>query len=73
MHSYAWGKDHEEALHELSYVPPAEEIMVDYEEGEDKEITLHDGSMVMLAEAGARLRPDRPGRSHARAGRSQPL
>ncbi len=48
MHSYAWGKDHEVALHELSYVPPAEEIMVEYEEGEDKEITLHDGSVVML-------------------------
>jgi 2-oxoglutarate ferredoxin oxidoreductase subunit beta len=48
MHSYAWGKDHEVALHELSYVPLADEIMVDYEEGEDKEITLHDGSVVML-------------------------
>src|SRR5512137_1637084 len=48
MHSYAWGKDHEEALHELSYVPMAEEIMVDYGEGEDKDITLHDGSMVKL-------------------------
>jgi 2-oxoglutarate/2-oxoacid ferredoxin oxidoreductase subunit beta len=48
MHSYAWGKDHEEALHELSYVPMAEEIMVDYGEGEDKDITLHDGSIVKL-------------------------
>ena len=34
MHSYAWGKEHEVALHDLSYVPPAEEIMVDYRTGE---------------------------------------
>jgi len=47
-HSYAWGKEHEVALHELAYVPPAEEIMVDYEEGEVKEVCLHDGSMVIL-------------------------
>jgi 2-oxoglutarate ferredoxin oxidoreductase subunit beta len=48
MHSYAWGKEHEVALHELSYVPKAEEIMVDYEPGEAKEVTMHDGSKVIL-------------------------
>jgi 2-oxoglutarate ferredoxin oxidoreductase subunit beta len=48
MHSYQWGKNHEVALHELSYVPPAEEIMVDYEQGEDIEVTMHDGSVVVL-------------------------
>jgi 2-oxoglutarate/2-oxoacid ferredoxin oxidoreductase subunit beta len=48
MHSYAWGKEHEVALHELAYVPPAEEIMVDYEPGEVKEVTMHDGSRVIL-------------------------
>jgi 2-oxoglutarate/2-oxoacid ferredoxin oxidoreductase subunit beta len=47
-HSYAWGKEHEVALHELAYVPPAEEIMVDYDEGEAKEVVLHDGSSVIL-------------------------
>lgn len=47
-HSYSWGKEHEVALHELAYVPPAEEIMVDYEDGEVKEVCLHDGSMVVL-------------------------
>lgn len=47
-HSYAWGKEHEVALHELSYVPLADEIFVDYEEGEDKEVTMHDGSVVVL-------------------------
>jgi len=48
VHSYAWGKEHEVALHELSYVPHAEEIMVDYETGEVIEVTMHDGSRVVL-------------------------
>jgi 2-oxoglutarate ferredoxin oxidoreductase subunit beta len=47
-HSYSWGRNHEVALHELSYVPPAEEIMVDYEPGEDIEVEMHDGSVVVL-------------------------
>lgn len=47
-HSYSWGKQHEIALHELAYVPPAEEIMVEYEQGEDLEVTLHDGSLLVL-------------------------
>lgn len=47
-HSYAWGREHEVALQELSYVPPAEEIMVEYEVGEIKEVTMHDGSKVIL-------------------------
>ena len=48
LHSYAWGRDHEIALHELSFVPPAEDIMVEYGPGEAKEVTMHDGSVVML-------------------------
>jgi len=47
-HSYSWGKNHEVALHELSFVPPAEDIMVEYGEGEATEVTLHDGSTVVL-------------------------
>lgn len=48
MHSYAWGKEHEVALHDLAYVPPAEDITVDYAEGEAKEVIMHDGSMIVL-------------------------
>ncbi len=48
VHSYAWGKLHEVALHELSFVPPAEEILVEYEPGEATEVTMHDGSKVVL-------------------------
>ena len=48
MHSYAWGKDHEVALHELSYVPPREDITVEYEEGEVLDVMMHDGSTIIL-------------------------
>jgi 2-oxoglutarate ferredoxin oxidoreductase subunit beta len=51
-HSYAWGKLHEAALHELSYVPPAEDIMIDYETGETVEVTMHDGSQLILKKLG---------------------
>ena len=47
-HSYAWGKMHEVALHELSFVPPAKDIRVDYEEGQKTEVELHDGSQIIL-------------------------
>ena len=57
MHSYSWGKDHEVALHELSYVPFANEITLDYDEGEAKEVTLHDGSVVMLKKLGREYDP----------------
>jgi 2-oxoglutarate/2-oxoacid ferredoxin oxidoreductase subunit beta len=49
MHPYSWGKDHESPLHELSYVPPRDEILVeDFEENTVREIELHDGSMIVL-------------------------
>jgi 2-oxoglutarate ferredoxin oxidoreductase subunit beta len=47
-HSYTWGKEHEVALHELSFVPPAEDILVDYEEGQSIEVEMHDGSHIIL-------------------------
>ena len=47
-HSYTWGKEHEIALHELSYVPPAEDILVDYKEGETIEVEMYDGSHILL-------------------------
>jgi 2-oxoglutarate ferredoxin oxidoreductase subunit beta len=48
MHSYAWGRDHESPLHELSYVPPREDIIIDYEAGEIIDVTMHDGSNIIL-------------------------
>lgn len=47
-HSYAWGREHEVALHELSYVPPADEIIMEFDPGEMKEVTLHNGSRVIM-------------------------
>jgi 2-oxoglutarate ferredoxin oxidoreductase subunit beta len=46
--SYKYAKDHEELLHEISYVPFFEQISVDYKEGETKDVELHDGSHVRL-------------------------
>jgi 2-oxoglutarate/2-oxoacid ferredoxin oxidoreductase subunit beta len=49
VHSYAFGKEHEEPLHEISFVPARDEITVeDFEEGTTREVTLHDGSQVVL-------------------------
>jgi len=49
-HSYAWGKDHEEPLHDITYIPPRSEIMLETElkEGEIREVAMHDGSTVIL-------------------------
>lgn len=49
-HSYAWGKDHEEPLHDITYIAPRNEIILEEEmkEGEIREVSLHDGSVVVL-------------------------
>ncbi len=46
--SYAWGRAHNERVVDASFVPYYEEITVDYEPGEVKEVTLHDGSKILL-------------------------
>jgi 2-oxoglutarate ferredoxin oxidoreductase subunit beta len=50
LHSYTWGKDHEAPLHEISFVPVLDEIELpdDFEEGTIREVTMHDGSTVVL-------------------------
>ena len=49
-HSYAWGKDHEEPLHDITYIAPRNEIVLEreMEEGEIREVNMHDGSVVIL-------------------------
>src|SRR5678810_408796 len=49
--SYKYAKDHEELLHEISFVPFFEQITVDYAEGEAKDVELHDGSHIRLRKA----------------------
>ena len=46
--SYAWGKAHEEIINEFTYIPPRQEITVDYAEGETVDVTMPNGSKVRL-------------------------
>lgn len=46
--SYNWGRAHDERLNDITYVPPAEEIHVDYEPGTTQTVELHDGSRIVL-------------------------
>jgi 2-oxoglutarate ferredoxin oxidoreductase subunit beta len=46
--SYKYAKDHEEVIHEISFVPFFEQITVDYKEGEVKDVEMHDGSHIRL-------------------------
>jgi 2-oxoglutarate ferredoxin oxidoreductase subunit beta len=46
--SYKYVKDHEETLHEVSFVPYFEDIAVDYDPGSTFEVTMHDGSHLRL-------------------------
>src|SRR5512145_2458765 len=49
-HSYSWGKDHEEPLHDISYIAPRSEIILEEEmkAGEVREVDMHDGSVIVL-------------------------
>ncbi|MDP9352964.1 MAG: 2-oxoacid:ferredoxin oxidoreductase subunit beta [Chloroflexota bacterium] len=46
--SYPYGKEHEEQLHDITFVPHREEIRVEYEPGTEREVVLHDGSVIQL-------------------------
>src|SRR5882724_7405326 len=46
--SYQYMKDHEEPLHEVSFVPHFEEIDVEYEPGSALDVRMHDGSHLRL-------------------------
>jgi 2-oxoglutarate/2-oxoacid ferredoxin oxidoreductase subunit beta len=49
-YSYPWGKEHEAPLHDITYVPPRNEIMLETEmkDGEIREVIMHDGSVIVL-------------------------
>jgi 2-oxoglutarate ferredoxin oxidoreductase subunit beta len=46
--SYAYAKDHDEPLGEVSFVPYFDDITVEYDAGTTKEVQLHDGSKLYL-------------------------
>jgi 2-oxoglutarate ferredoxin oxidoreductase subunit beta len=48
-HSYGWGREHEEPLHDFTFVPREQEIQIsDFPEGSTRTVTLHDGSQLVL-------------------------
>jgi 2-oxoglutarate ferredoxin oxidoreductase subunit beta len=46
--SYAWGKEHESPIHDVTFIPSYDEIEVEYKPGERTEVEMHDGSTLML-------------------------
>jgi 2-oxoglutarate/2-oxoacid ferredoxin oxidoreductase subunit beta len=47
--SYAYGRDHEQAIQEIGWVPQQEEIVIEpTEPGEVRVVALHDGSRLRL-------------------------
>jgi len=46
--SYSWGREHQDPLHDVTYIPKQAEIQVEYEAGETTEVKLHDGSSLVL-------------------------
>jgi 2-oxoglutarate ferredoxin oxidoreductase subunit beta len=49
IHSYAFGKEHEMPLQDISFIPARDEITIeDYAEGSQREVEMHDGSVVVL-------------------------
>jgi len=47
--SYAYGRDHEQAIQEMGWVPPQQEIVIEpTEPGEVRVVPLHDGSRLRL-------------------------
>jgi len=46
--SYAYAKDHDETVGEISFVPYFEDIAIEYEAGTTTEVQMHDGSKLFL-------------------------
>src|ERR1035437_7142306 len=46
--SYAYAKDHDDPVEDVTFVPYFEAISVDYEPGSTQEVTMHDGSKLYL-------------------------
>lgn len=55
--SYPFGKENEQPIHDLHFVPSYEEISVEYDPGEDIEVRMHDGSALLLRKLDERHDP----------------
>ena len=58
--SYSWVKEHDETIHDVSFIPYFEEIEIEYEPGETKDVELHDGSHLLLKKMGNDYEPNDP-------------
>ncbi len=50
--SYSYGKEHEVAIHDITFVQEYNEIAVDYEPGEVLSVKLHEGPTIQLKKLG---------------------
>ena len=55
--SYSYVKDHDEPLEDVSFIPYFQDIAVDYDPGTTTNITLHDGSRLLLKKLGSDYDP----------------
>src|SRR4249920_146934 len=61
--SYAYVKDHEEPLSDVSFVPYFEDIAIEQEEGTSRTVILHDGSKIVLHKLDREFDPTERGES----------
>jgi len=59
--SYSYVKDHDEPVADVSFVPFFEDITVEYDPGTTTDITLHDGSHVLLRKLATEYDPKNKG------------
>jgi 2-oxoglutarate ferredoxin oxidoreductase subunit beta len=64
--SYAYMKDHDAPLQELSFIPAFEDVTVDYDPGTTADVALHDGSHLRLRKLEDRYDPSDRARAVAR-------
>ncbi|HMD96283.1 MAG TPA: 2-oxoacid:ferredoxin oxidoreductase subunit beta [Terriglobia bacterium] len=55
--SYSYVKDHESPIEDVSFVPFFDDITVDYDPGTTTEITMHDGSRLLLKKLNSDYNP----------------
>jgi len=55
--SYSWVKEHDEEIHDVSFIPYFEEIAIDYEPGTTVSVEMHDGSHLLLKKLGEEYDP----------------
>jgi 2-oxoglutarate ferredoxin oxidoreductase subunit beta len=55
--SYAYAKDHDEPVGDITFVPHFEDISIEYEPGTTTEVRMHDGSKLYLKKVSDRYDP----------------